>query len=148
MKILIIKMTSMGDLIHAFPALTDAAQAHKAIRFDWLVDNAFKDIPKWHPLVDKVIPVSLREWKKNPLSALTSGAIKKSVRLLRQEKYDLIIDAQGLLKSNILSLIAKGKRCGFDKNSARESWTHFIYHKTATVDRQQHAVTRLRFCDK
>lgn len=144
MKVLIIKMTSMGDLIHTFPALTDAGLAKEGIRFDWLVDNAFKEIPKWHPLVDKVIPVSMRKWKKEPLSALKSGAIKDSLKSLRAEKYDLIIDAQGLLKSNILSLLAKGKRCGFDKNSARESWTNFVYHKTASVERQHHAVTRLR----
>ena len=144
MKVLIIKMTSMGDLIHTFPALTDAGHANETIRFDWLVDNAFKEIPTWHPLVDKVIPVSMRKWKKEPFSALKSGAIRQALKSLRKEKYDLIIDAQGLLKSNILCLLAKGKRCGFDKNSARESWTNFIYHKKAAVSRQQHAVTRLR----
>lgn len=144
MKILIIKMSSMGDITHTFPALTDAGNAIKNIRFDWVVENAFKELPTWHPLVDRVIPVALRQWHKQPLKALRSHELMNAFKEIRKEKYNYIIDAQGLLKSRIISLFGKGTRCGFDKASAREPWSTFIYQKKIVVSKQIHAITRSR----
>ncbi len=144
MKILIIKMTSLGDIIHSFPALTDAGKAIKDIRFDWVVDKAFMEIPSWHPLVDKVIPISTRKWKKAPLEALKSGAITQAIKHIRNEQYDMVIDAQGLIKSKILCLLAKGKRAGYDKHSAREGALSFIYQQKCSVPKKEHAIERTR----
>jgi heptosyltransferase-1 len=73
MKVLIVKTSSLGDVLHTLPALTDAALALPGIRFDWVVEEAFAEIPAWHPAVDRVIPVALRRWRKHPLKALRSG---------------------------------------------------------------------------
>lgn len=144
MKVLIIKMTSMGDIIHTFPALTDAGIANPSLRFDWVVENAFKELPAWHPFVENVIPIALRQWRKKPFSSLYSGIIFETIKQLRQQKYDLVIDVQGLLKSSIVSLFTRGTRWGFDRKSSKENWANFIYQKTVFVSKNQHAVQRNR----
>lgn len=144
MKVLIIKMTSMGDVIHTFPALTDAQKHIPDIQFDWVVEKAFQELPKWHVAVNKVIPVALRKWRKNPWQALKSKEISSALTSLRQEKYDLVIDAQGLLKSGILAGLTKGKRFGLDKHSIREPLATWFYKDKVTVAKGQHAVTRTR----
>ncbi len=67
MHVLIVKTSSMGDVLHTLPALTDAMNAIPGIRFDWVVEEGFSQIPSWHPAVDKVIPVAIRRWRKTGL---------------------------------------------------------------------------------
>jgi len=145
MKVLIVKTSSMGDLIHTFPALTDAGRMIPGITFDWVVEEAFAEIPSWHPLVNKVIPIALRRWRKHFLTRKTWQEWNHFRNTLRATTYDLIIDAQGLLKSAFITLHAKGKRVGFDAYSARESLAAIFYKKTFFVEKKnQHAITRLR----
>jgi len=143
-KILIIKTSSMGDVIHTLPALTDAIIYDSSIQFDWVVEKSFQEIPLWHKAVNKVIPISLRQWRKQPFSVKTRTEFKAFIKQLRQEKYDLIIDAQGLIKSAWITVFAKGKRCGYDYQSARESLASIFYQKKASVTWEQHAVKRTR----
>lgn len=146
MRVLIIKTSSMGDVIHALPALTDAGKAIPGIQFDWVVEEGFAEIPRWHPLVKNVIPVALRRWRKNIFSAQTRKEWKQCHEQLRATKYDLIIDAQGLLKSAWLVFMAKGKRCGLDWSSAREPLVSLFYQRKVTAGKikEVHAVTRMR----
>ena len=144
MRVLLIKTSSMGDVIHALPALTDAMRAIPGIRFDWVVEEAFQEIPAWHPAVDRVIPVALRRWRKSPLKAIFSGEWKLFIQALRKEHYDLILDSQGLIKSAWLASKAKGPRVGYDKDSAREPLASGFYQKKFFVDPDQHAITRQR----
>lgn len=144
MKVLIIKMSSMGDIIHIFPALTDAGNAIKNIRFDWIVEESFQELPTWHPLVDNVFPVAMRRWRKQPLKTLLHNEIPKMLKKIRKERYDYIIDAQGLLKSSIISSFCRGVRCSYDRCCARESWANFIYQKKYNISTDQHAVQRGR----
>ena len=95
MRVLVIKTSSMGDVIHTLPALTDAASAIPTIRFDWVVEENFAEIPRWHDRVDQVIPVSIRRWRKNLFSTQTRREIKAFCKTLQATHYDLIIDAQG-----------------------------------------------------
>ena len=143
-KILLIKMTSMGDLIQMLPAITEAAEAIPGLSFDWLVDDAFKEIPSIHPSIDKIIPIPFRRWKKNKWQAVQSGEITSFVKLLRSQSYDMVIDMQSNLKSAIVGLFAKGKRYGLNKQSVREFGAHFLYNKTIFINRQQNHVERLR----
>src|SRR3990167_1177931 len=144
MHILLIKMSSMGDLIHTLPALTDALQAIPGITIDWVVEPAFSDFPVWHPAVKTVISLPLRRWKKNIFSRQTLTEAKIFYQQLREKKYDLIIDAQGLLKSMIIAKCARGKSVGYDKQSAREWLASFGYQQKYCVSKQQHAVNRIR----
>ena len=99
MRVLLVKTSSLGDVIHTLPALTDAQRAIPGIQFDWVVEEGFAEIPAWHPAVAQVIPVAIRRWRKHPLQTLRSGEWRRFKARLRETHYDLVIDAQGLLKS-------------------------------------------------
>jgi len=144
MKILVVKMSSMGDVIHTLPALTDASNALENLHFDWVVEEGFAEIPRWHTRVDNVIPVALRRWRKQPLLAIQSGEVQHFFHKLRERQYDYIIDAQGLVKSALLTGLSKGKRCGLDFNSAREPLAALFYQQRNKVAKAEHAVTRTR----
>lgn len=136
----------MGDVIHTLPALTDAMRAIPGIRFDWVVEERFQAIPKWHPAVDRVIPIKLRQWKKNKKYHLFNifKSLKQFREILNQTSYDLIIDAQGLMKSALITCFVRAPSVGYDKNSIREKWASIFYRKKISVSWQQHAVERIR----
>ena len=94
MKILLVKLTSMGDLIQTFPAITDANKAFPNIKIDWVVEKSFQDIAKIHPNINKVITLNYRKWKGRFLSYGFLSEIKKFYKKLRYDKYDMVIDAQ------------------------------------------------------
>lgn len=144
MRVLLVKLTSMGDLIHALPALTDALHSIPGISFDWVIDKHFSEVAKWHPAVKKIIPTRHRYWRKHFWASLQNGEIPEFIRSLRAEKYDLIIDGQTSTKSGLVTLLARGKRCGLDKNSAREWIASLVYQKKYAVSKKLHAIDRLR----
>lgn len=144
MRVLLIKTSSMGDLIHTLPALTDAAQAMPNIIFDWVVEEPFAEIPSWHPHVDKIIPVALRQWRKEIFSKRTRSALKELRKTFRLQTYDMVLDAQGLVKSALVTYLAAGKRVGLDWKSAREPIASLAYQSTYKVNFYQHAIVRMR----
>ena len=144
MRVLVVKMSSLGDVIHTLPAISDAAIAVPGIRFDWVVEEAFAEIPAWHPAVDTVIPVALRRWRKTPLGSFTGPEWKKFRATLGRQQYNAVIDAQGLVKSALISRLVQAPRIGMDKESLRESLARFFYHQKVNVPRDMHAVERIR----
>ena len=144
MHVLLIKTSSLGDIIHSLPALTDAARAIPGIRFDWVVEEAFAEIPLWHPAVARVIPVAIRRWRQHPLQAIRSGEWRRCKARLGETRYDLVIDAQGLLKSAWLTRYVKAPVAGLDSASAREPLASRFYDKAFAVPRNQHALERVR----
>ena len=144
MKVLLVKTSSLGDLIHTLPAVTDAAVAVPGIRFDWVAEEAFAEIPTWHPAVDRVIPIALRRWRKGVRGAFGSGEIGRFRQALRERQYDLIIDAQGLIKSALVARMAHGRRAGYDSRSIRDPRAALFYQQKHTVSRQLHAIERIR----
>lgn len=143
MHVLIIKLSSLGDLIHTFPALTDAKNALPDIQFDWLVDKSFSGVPTWHPNVNQVIGIDLRRWRQQGLRHLWRQW-KGFAPNLHTQKYDCIIDAQGLLKSALLAKQAQGTAAGYDRKSIREPVASFLYQHKYRVPRDQHAIERIR----
>ncbi len=144
MKVLIVKTTSMGDVIHTLPALTDAAKAIPGIKFDWVVEEGFAEVPRWHPAVDKVIPVAVRRWRKSVFNTIRSGEWRRFRKDLKARKYDAVIDAQGLIKSALITRMAKGPKYGLNKTSAREPAASRFYDHPQDVAWGQHAVERVR----
>ena len=144
MRVLLIKTSSLGDVVHTLPALTDAQRAIPGIQFDWVVEEGFAEIPAWHPAVAQVIPVAIRRWRKNLLQTLRSGEWRRFKARLRETRYDLVIDAQGLLKSAWLTRYAKAPVAGLDRNSAREPLASRFYDRAYPVPRDQHALERVR----
>jgi heptosyltransferase I len=144
MRVLIVKTSSMGDVLHTLPALTEAGKALGNVKFDWVVEESFAEIPSWHPLVDRVIPVAWRRWRKHFFKSIFSQEFKSFVRQLRQREYDVVIDAQGLIKSAVFTRLARGKRVGLDKQSLWEPLARFAYKQHCAVNPDQHAVMRIR----
>lgn len=145
MHVLIVKTSSMGDVLHTLPALTDAMQAIPGIRFDWVVEENFAQIPSWHPAVDKVLPVAIRRWRKHWFGSQQREERVRFKRDLQLRQYDVVIDAQGLIKSAALvTRLARGVKHGQDSRSAREPFASWWYDQRHEIDKKQHAVERTR----
>lgn len=144
MRVLIIKLTSMGDLMHTLPAITDAAKAIPNIEFDWVVDKAFSDVPLWHPNVKHVIKTAHRQWRKQPITAWKDGRLPNFYRELNAQDYDVVIDLQSNLKSAFVSWLSKGDVHGLDKSCCREKPAHWAYKHQYTVNTQQHSIEKMR----
>lgn len=142
MRVLVIKTSSLGDVVHALPAVTDATTIRRDLRIDWVVEEAFAEIPAMHPAVERVIPVSIRRWRDNWIKNFMELAA--FIVDLRKQRYDLIVDAQGLVKSAIIASLAKGPVAGFDEESAKESVVSRFYLDRLNINRAMHAVERLR----
>jgi len=145
MRILVVKTSSMGDVLHTLPALTDAAHHIPDLKIDWVVEENFAQIPGWHPAVDRVIPVAIRRWRKSWFSKAIQQERSEFIKQLRQYHYDLIIDAQGLLKSAFfVTRKALGTKHGLDWHSAREPMASWFYNVRHSIAKDQHAVERIR----
>lgn len=144
MRILIVKTSSLGDVLHTLPALTDARQAIPGLSADWVVEESFAEIPAWHPAVERVIPVAVRRWRKHPWNAVQSGEVRQFVSTLTLKAYDHVIDAQGLIKSALITRLARGNRAGLDRHSIKECAASLFYQQRVAVPKAQHAVQRVR----
>ncbi|PYS93147.1 MAG: lipopolysaccharide heptosyltransferase I [Acidobacteria bacterium] len=144
MRVLIVRLSSMGDLVQTLPALTDAARARPGIRFDWVVDESFAQVATWHPNVETVIASAFRRWRREPLSAYRSGEPTAFLKKLRAQKYDLIVDVQCELKSALAARLARGPRHGYDRASVHEWGAQFAYQRKYSVSKQQHSIQRMR----
>ena len=144
MKVLVVKTSSMGDLVHTLPALVDASKYYPEIRFDWVSEQAFVEIPSWHPAVDKVIPIHLRGWKRHPFCRQTRQEISRSLGQLSDLHYDQVIDAQGLVKSAIVTLLTSGTRNGMTWSSCREGLASLGYQRKFEIAKGRHAIERAR----
>ena len=144
MQVLIVKTSSMGDAVHALPAISDMAQAIPGIQIDWVVEKGFAAIPAQHKAVRRVITLQWRKWRKSLRQPATRAAIKAWRADMTQTHYDLVIDMQGLVKSAAFACFARGPRAGFDRQSIREPLASLFYKHKAHVPRDLHAVDRCR----
>jgi heptosyltransferase-1 len=142
MKILVVRLSSLGDILHLFPAISDLRCHFPDAQIHWLVEPAFAEMAGWHSAVGKVIVAPLRSHKKNwwRLPRLLRGLKQQ----LKAENYDLVLDAQGLLKSALLARLAGVDIYGFHADSARESLAAKFYVKTASVARGLHVIEKNR----
>ncbi len=138
------KVSSLGDVIHTLPAVTDAKRANRRLQFDWVVEENFVEIPSWHPAVDRVIPVAFRRWRKDIIGTLRNGEFADFKKDLKRDHYDLVIDAQGLIKSGFISRLSKGLTIGLSDSTIKEPLATLFYNKVFSVPRDEHAVQRVR----
>jgi len=143
-RVLIVKTTSMGDVVHALPAASDMLRALPELEIDWLVETPFAAIPQMHTGLHRVIPMSWRKWRKHLASGATWKAFSALRAELRREPYDLVLDLQGLVKSALWGRQALGPLAGYDSQSARESLAALFYQRRAAVPRQLQAIERCR----
>lgn len=143
-SLLLIKTSSLGDVVHAFPALTDMRRHRPDLQVSWMVEESLAALPTLHSAVHRVIPVATRRWRHHWLSAQTRGDLQKLRRQLIQLRFDLSLDLQGLIKSALLGALAPTHHLGYDRFSAREPLACWGYQETFSVPWSLHAVQRNR----
>jgi heptosyltransferase-1 len=143
-RVLFVKLSSLGDVVHHFPAVSDLHARRPEIAIDWAVEEAYAPLVRLHPAVSGVIPVALRRLRTSPLAPSAWAALSGTRRLLRASPYDWIVDSQGLLKSVAVARLARGATFGFDRRSAREGVAARFYDQAFAVARKLHAVERNR----
>lgn len=143
-RVLVVKTSSMGDVVHALPAVSDLLAAHPQVRLEWLVEAPFAAIPALHGGVAAVHALTWRRWRRALGRADTWRAMAALRHTLRAAPYDLVVDLQGLLKSALWGLQADGPLAGYDRHSAREPLASLCYSRRAAVPRALQAVERNR----
>ena len=142
-RILLIKTSSLGDVVHNLPVASDISAAAPGVEIEWVVEESIAAIPRLHPAVARVLPIAIRRWRASLLNGATRAEIRAFLSGLRQTTYDAVIDTQGLLKSAFIAYAARGVRYGPDLASAREPLS-FFYDRTFKVPWTLHAVERNR----
>ena len=143
-NILLIKTSSLGDVVHNLPVVSDIRARFPRARVDWVVEEAYRDIVGLHRGVHRAIPVALRRWRGNLLKPAHWREFGQFRRALSGMRYDCVIDSQGLVKSALLAQAASGTRHGYAASSAREPLAARFYDVTHVVARDVHAVVRNR----
>ena len=146
-KILLVKFSSLGDVIHSFPAVSEMIE--KGYQISWAVEEAYAPLVSQYPNVKEVIAVPLRRLVKESKFWFLSKEWKEVQGKIKAEKYDKIIDAQGLIKSAIFSSLCRGEKNGYNRQSVREGFASFFYDRRYFVDKNLHASERTRIlCSK
>jgi len=143
-RILFVKTSSLGDVVHHCPAVSDAARHLPGAAIDWVVEEAFAGVAAMQQAVRRVIPVALRRWRAAVWRPAVWREFAEFRRALAAERYDFIVDSQGLLKSALLCRLARGETHGMDGGSAREPLAARFYARRHHVPRGLHAVERNR----
>ncbi len=140
MKILIIKPSSLGDVIHSLPFLKAIKDTFKDADIDWIISKNLKGVLEGNPLIDRLIVIDKDSWKKPGNFPETAKSVVELVKTLRKGRYDMVIDLQGLLRSGLMAFFAPSPlKIGF--RNAREGSRHF-YNKKISVNGSLHAVDK------
>ncbi len=143
-EILFIKTSSLGDVVHHMPAMTDARRHLPDARLAWVVEEDYAPLARLHPAVDDVIPVATRRWRKSPFAPDTWREIERFRHSLQARSFAAAIDTQGLLRSALIAGAVRGIRHGYNRNSIREPLACPFYDIRHRVERQSHAILRNR----
>jgi heptosyltransferase-1 len=143
-RILFVKLSSLGDVVHHLPALTDVAERHPGAHLAWAIEEAYVDIARLHPALSETIAVGLRGVRRNPLAPGRWKRLAEARRAMREGRWDYVIDTQGLLKSAWIARAARAPSFGPDSASARERLAARFYDVKLPVPRALHAVERNR----
>ncbi len=139
MKIAIVKLSAMGDIIHAMVALQFIKKANPSIQIDWIVEEGFAKVLEGNPHIDNILPVNLKAIKKDKKQFFTQI---DTVKKYAHNRYDLVIDAQGLLKSAIVAKLLGKNRVGFSKNSIREGVASYFYTRKIEIAYDANTIDR------
>lgn len=151
MKILLVRVSSLGDVLHNLPMVADILRHHPGATIDWVVEEGYVSLVRLNPHVRKIIPFALRRWRKGLGKAETRAEIRAFFRSLREDEYDVVFDTQGLLKTGIVMGAARikpgGRKVGLangSEGSGYEGISRFFHSQSIPLDPRTHAVARGR----
>lgn len=142
--ILVVRPSSLGDVVHALALCADVRDARPGLDVDWVAEEAFVDLPALCPDVRRVVPLALRRWRSAPLARATWREIAGFRTLLREQRYEAILDLQEQVKGGVVARLAAGVRHGFDRASIREPVATLFDDVHHTVARGLHFAARCR----
>ncbi|MFC4159977.1 lipopolysaccharide heptosyltransferase I [Chitinimonas lacunae] len=143
-KILLLRLSSMGDIVHNMPAATDIAAHFPEAEIHWVVEENFIELPQLHPAIKRIVPIALRRWRRRPFDAGYRAEMRRFRDTLQAERYDLAIDSQGLIKSALVGRLSGATVAGFDRHSARDPFASLFYHRRFDISRELHVIVRNR----
>lgn len=144
MRILIIKTSALGDIIHALPLLDYLHQVSPGVRIDWVVEESFLELLSGNPLIDRLITVAFKRWRRSPLARGTMREVGAFRRQLQEREYDLVFDIQGNTKSGLVCWLARSRhKIGFSRDNVQEQLnTLFTDQKVVLHPDDRHATIR------
>lgn len=142
--ILVVRPSSLGDVVHALALVDDVRRAHPALAIDWVAEEAFVELPALCPDVRRVVPLGLRRWKRAPLSPASWRGFAQLRKRLRERRYEAILDLQEQVKGGVVARCARGVRHGFDRASIREPVATLFDDVHHRVPRDLHFAQRCR----
>jgi len=142
--ILVVRPSSLGDVVHALALVADVRAARPELAVDWVAEEAFVDLPALCPDVRRVVPLALRRWRHAPLAPSSWREIAGFRALLREERYAAILDLQEQVKGGVVARVAQGTRHGFDRASIREPLATLFDDVHHAVPRGLHFAARCR----
>lgn len=134
----------MGDIVHALPVAYDIKKAMPDCQLHWVVEESFSDIVTLSPFVDRFVTTAFRRWRKTLLKGETRKEISEVKDALRREKYDIVIDLQGLMRSALVARWTKAQTAGYSKDTIREPLASYLYRQTHHVPESLTPVLRYR----
>lgn len=143
-EILFIKTSSMGDVLHHMPAVTDARRRFPDARLSWVLDEIYAPLAALHPAVDEIVPIAVHRWRKRLLELPTWNEIREATSKLRARRYDAVIDTQGLVRTALMTKLIDGASHGYDADSIREPFATRFYDISHNVGWDLHVIARNR----
>jgi heptosyltransferase-1 len=147
-KILLVRVSSLGDVLHNLPMVADILRHHPGAAIDWVVEEGYVSLVRLQPDVRKIIPWALRRWRKSLARKETRAEIAAFFRTLREEEYDYVFDTQGLLKTGIIMGAARGRHkvglANGSEGSGYEGISRIFHTRSIPLDPRTHAVARGR----
>src|SRR5215216_2585433 len=143
MRILIVKLGSIGDIVHTLPALAALRTGMPHAEISWVVERQSSEILKDNPLLDRLIEVDTKALRRGLMSGETLRAPRQQLRRLRASSFDLALDFQGLLKSAAIARLSGARRLyGFSREALREPASRFLLTKTISTGPRTHVIEK------
>jgi len=143
MRLLIVKLGSIGDIVHTLPALAAIRRALPDSEISWVVERRSSEILKDNPILDRLIEVDTKALRRGLMSGETLRAPRQQLRLLRASAFDLALDFQGLLKSSLAARLSRAQRVyGFARDALREPASRFLVHQTVAIPSGLHVIRK------
>src|SRR5712692_8605569 len=143
MRLLIVKLGSIGDIVHTLPALAAMRRALPDSEISWVVERGSAAILRDNPLLDRLIEVETKALRRGLMSGETLRAPRQQLRLLRASAFDLALDFQGLLKSAMVARLSGARRVyGFARDALREPPSRFLLHKMVPIPSASHVIRK------
>jgi heptosyltransferase-1 len=144
MSVLVVRPSSLGDVVYALAVVSDIARHRPGTAIDWVAERGFTPLVALDARVRTIVPLALRRWRRAPLSPASWRDARAFLRTLRAERYDVVLDLQEQLKGALVARIARGVRHGFDRDSVREPLATLFDDVHHRVARDLHFVHRVR----